>query len=97
MLVTGGASYIGAHTPCVALLEAGYPVLVFDSLVNGSTEALARASSSWSGEIAFVRGDVRDRAAGRAVCPLPGERRAASGRGQAVGESVARPRILPQK
>ena len=62
VLVTGGAGYIGAHT-CVALLEAGYPVLVFDSLVNGSTEALARASALGGGEIAFVQGDVRDRAA----------------------------------
>ena len=62
ILVTGGAGYIGAHT-CVALLEAGHRVLVFDSLVNGSTEALARASALGGGEIAFVQGDVRDRAA----------------------------------
>ena len=44
IVVAGGAGYIGAHT-CVALLEAGHRVLVFDSLVNGSTEALARASA----------------------------------------------------
>ena len=91
VLVTGGAGYIGAHT-CVALLEAGYPVLVFDSLVNGSTEALARASALGGGEIAFVQGDVRDRAAldalfarypVSAVLHLAGVK--------AVGESVARP------
>ncbi|MEN9986696.1 MAG: hypothetical protein RI925_2198 [Pseudomonadota bacterium] len=91
ILVTGGAGYIGAHT-CVALLEAGHQVLVFDSLVNGSTEALARASALGGGEIAFVQGDVRDRAAldalfarypVSAVLHLAGVK--------AVGESVRQP------
>ena len=31
ILVTGGAGYIGSHT-CVALLEAGYDVVVYDNL-----------------------------------------------------------------
>lgn len=34
ILVTGGAGYIGAHT-CLALTQAGYRVVVYDSLVNG--------------------------------------------------------------
>ena len=91
VLVTGGAGYIGAHT-CVALLEAGHRVLVFDSLVNGSTEALARASVLGGGQIEFVQGDVRDTAAlvslfarypVSAVLHLAGVK--------AVGESVRQP------
>jgi UDP-glucose 4-epimerase len=34
ILVTGGAGYIGSHT-CLALSEAGYRVVVYDSLING--------------------------------------------------------------
>ena len=34
ILVTGGAGYIGAHT-CLALAQAGYTVVVYDSLVHG--------------------------------------------------------------
>ena len=33
ILVTGGAGYIGSHT-VLALLEAGYDVLIADSFVN---------------------------------------------------------------
>ena len=35
VLVTGGAGYIGSHA-CVALIEAGYEVVVFDNLCNSS-------------------------------------------------------------
>ena len=41
ILVTGGAGYIGSHT-CVALLEAGYDVVVVDDLSNGSERAVDR-------------------------------------------------------
>ena len=41
ILVSGGAGYIGTHT-CVALLEAGYDVVVADNLINASREALRR-------------------------------------------------------
>jgi UDP-glucose 4-epimerase len=36
ILVTGGAGYIGSHTS-LALLEAGYEVVVLDNLCNSST------------------------------------------------------------
>jgi FlaA1/EpsC-like NDP-sugar epimerase len=35
VLVTGGAGYIGSHTALV-LLQAGYDVVVMDSLINSS-------------------------------------------------------------
>ncbi len=41
ILVTGGAGYIGSHT-CLALLEAGYDVVVLDNLVNSKEESLKR-------------------------------------------------------
>lgn len=41
VLVTGGAGYIGSHT-CVALLSAGYDVVVVDSLVNSHAQVLQR-------------------------------------------------------
>ena len=40
-LITGGAGYIGSHT-CVALLQAGWDVVVVDNLCNSSPQALDR-------------------------------------------------------
>lgn len=39
ILVTGGAGYIGSHTT-LALLEAGYDVVVYDDLSTGRAEAV---------------------------------------------------------
>lgn len=39
IIVTGGAGYIGAHT-CVALIESGFDVVVFDNLSNSGTASL---------------------------------------------------------
>lgn len=44
ILVTGGAGYIGSHT-CVALLAAGYDLVVFDNLSNSSVESLRRVAA----------------------------------------------------
>jgi UDP-glucose 4-epimerase len=59
VLVTGGCGYIGSHA-CVALLEAGYEVVVVDNLCNGSRVALERARQLGGGDIAFLDIDIRD-------------------------------------
>lgn len=60
VLVTGGAGYIGSHA-CLALLEAGYEVVVLDNLCNSSAVALQRLATLCGSEPAFVNGDIRDR------------------------------------
>ena len=54
MLVTGGAGYIGSHA-VLALLDAGWPVVVIDNLVTGFRWAVPEAAG-------FVEGDVGDEA-----------------------------------
>jgi UDP-glucose 4-epimerase len=60
VLVTGGAGYIGSHA-CVALLEAGYEVVVLDNLCNSSAVALQRIGEICNTSVRFIEGDVRDR------------------------------------
>lgn len=60
ILVTGGAGYIGSHTSLV-LLEAGYEVVVLDSLVNASQESLRRIEHITGRALTFIEGDIRDR------------------------------------
>lgn len=60
ILVTGGAGYIGSHT-CVALLQAGYEILVMDNLCNSKVESLRRVETITGKKVSFVQGDVRDR------------------------------------
>jgi UDP-glucose 4-epimerase len=52
VLVTGGASYIGSHA-VLALLDAGWPVVVIDNLSTGFAWAVPEAAE-------FVEGDVAD-------------------------------------
>ncbi|RTR05363.1 UDP-glucose 4-epimerase GalE [Halomonas nitroreducens] len=59
ILVTGGAGYIGSHA-VVRLLQAGYDVVVLDSLENSSVEALSRVESIARRSLHFIQGDVRD-------------------------------------
>jgi len=54
VLVTGGAGYIGSHA-VLALLDAGWPVVVIDNLTTGFRWAVADAAT-------FVEGDIADRA-----------------------------------
>lgn len=59
ILVTGGAGYIGSHTT-LALLEAGYNVVILDSLCNSSIDSLERVEQIAGRAPKFVRGDIRD-------------------------------------
>ena len=61
VLVTGGAGYIGSHA-CVALIEAGYDVVVLDNLCNSSQVALQRVQDICGTSVGFRQGDIRDRA-----------------------------------
>lgn len=61
ILVTGGAGYIGSHTT-LALLEAGYEVVVLDNLCNSSDAALHAVEAICGKSALMIRGDVCDRA-----------------------------------
>jgi UDP-glucose 4-epimerase len=52
VLVTGGAGYIGSHA-ALALLDAGWPVVVIDNLVTGFEWAVPKGAT-------FVKGDIAD-------------------------------------
>ena len=52
ILVTGGAGYIGSHA-VLALLDAGWPVVVIDNLVTGFRWAVPEGAT-------FVEGDIAD-------------------------------------
>lgn len=58
ILVTGGAGYIGSHTT-LALLQAGYDVVVLDNLCNSSAESLKRVTQLVGRAPQFVEGDIR--------------------------------------
>ncbi|ABD26058.1 UDP-galactose 4-epimerase [Novosphingobium aromaticivorans DSM 12444] len=59
ILVTGGAGYIGSHA-VLALLDAGWPVIVLDNLTTGFRWAVDPRAS-------FVEGDVTDSALVRSI------------------------------
>lgn len=54
VLVTGGAGYIGSHA-VLALLDAGWPVVVIDNLTTGFRWAVDERA-------AFAQGDIEDQA-----------------------------------
>ncbi|MDG2412035.1 MAG: UDP-glucose 4-epimerase GalE, partial [Halioglobus sp.] len=91
VLVTGGAGYIGSHA-CVALIDAGYDVVVLDNLSNSSVVALQRIGSICGTVPEFVHGDIRDRQCLDAVFSRHTVQAVLHFAGlKAVGESVAMP------
>ncbi len=60
ILVTGGCGYIGSHT-CIALLEAGYDVVVIDNLINSSKKSLVAIETVTGKSLTFYQGDIRDK------------------------------------
>lgn len=59
ILVTGGTGYIGSHA-CIALIHAGYKVLILDNLSNSRTTVLERLQKICGERPEFIEGDVRD-------------------------------------
>ena len=91
VLLTGGAGYIGSHT-AVECLEAGHEVLVFDNLSNSSVKSLERVAQIAGRRVEFVEGDIRDRAALRALFAKHAIDAVVHFAGlKAVGESVEKP------
>jgi UDP-glucose 4-epimerase len=60
VLVTGGAGYIGSHIT-LELLQAGYDVVVVDSLVNSILESLRRVQALAGKPLSFHQVDLRHR------------------------------------
>lgn len=60
VLVTGGAGYIGSHTT-VALVDAGYDVVIIDNLSNSSIAAVNHIENVCQRRIPFYRVDTRSR------------------------------------
>lgn len=61
VLLTGGAGYIGSHT-YVALIEAGYDVLILDNFSNAARDVPTRLAEITGQSAAVVEADILDRA-----------------------------------
>ena len=92
IIVSGGAGYIGSHT-CVALIESGFDVVVFDNLSNSSADSLDGVARITGTRPEFVHVDCTDidalRAAFAAHRDAVGVIHFAALK--AVGESVEKP------
>ena len=67
ILTTGGLGFIGSHT-CISLIDAGYDVVIIDSLTNSSKNYFSRLlnlcnkfKTDKRGEIYLRIGDLRDK------------------------------------
>ncbi len=66
VLVSGGAGYIGTHT-AVALIEAGYDVIIIDYYSNSERSAVEGVEKIVGRKVAFEEVDTCDKAALRGV------------------------------
>lgn len=92
IIVTGGAGYIGSHT-CVALIESGFDVVVFDNLSNSRVDSLDGVARITGTRPEFINVDCTDIVAMRSAFAA---HRDAVGvihfaALKAVGESVEKP------
>jgi UDP-glucose 4-epimerase len=60
ILVTGGTGFIGSHT-VIELMQADYDVVILDNLCNSSLNILPRLHHILGKDVAFYKGDIRDR------------------------------------
>ena len=60
ILVTGGTGFIGSHT-VIELMQADYDVVILDNLCNFSLNILPRLHHILGKDVAFYKGDIRDR------------------------------------
>jgi UDP-glucose 4-epimerase len=90
-LLTGGAGYIGSHT-AVALLEAGWSVVVVDNLANSSRVAVERVAEITGSDVSFHEVDILDTAGLEKVFAESDVDAVVHFAGlKAVGESVEKP------
>lgn len=91
VLVCGGAGYIGSHTT-VALIEAGYDVVIIDNLSNSDIGAVEGVRKITGVDVPFEQVDCCDKEALRAIFKKYPFRSAIHFAAyKAVGESVEEP------
>lgn len=91
VLVSGGAGYIGSHT-AVALIEAGYDVVIIDNLSNSDMNAVEGVRKITGVDVPFEKVDCCDKEALRAIFKKYPFRSAIHFAAyKAVGESVDEP------
>lgn len=66
VLISGGAGYIGTHT-AVALVEAGYDIVIIDNLSNSEASAIEGVEKILGRKVTFEQVDTCDKAALRGV------------------------------
>lgn len=91
ILLTGGAGYIGSHT-YLALVEAGFEVVILDNFSNAKEDVPARLQDIAGAAVHVYHGDVLDRAVLDEIFAAHSVDEVVHfAAKKAVGESVAKP------